>query len=138
MAKYFVDTDGNYLGGFDGVEPPHGAIEVAAPPAYGLDKWVNGEWVPHVIVKPLSTRLEAILQQSSDLVASNPAPGVELLALVDAIMGIDNKLSAIANRFGGDSPLYKAAAVQYLTALGELPAGLEDARQAMINECRVG
>ncbi len=138
MTQYFVDTNGNYLGGFDGAEPPQGAIEVPTAPNHGLDTWDGAQWVPYVVIKPLSIRLEAILQQSSDAVASDPNPSPELLILVDAIMGIDNKLSAIANRFGGDSPLYKSAALQYLTALGELPASLEDARQAMINECRVG
>lgn len=26
MTKYFVDSNGAYLGGFDGAEPPSGAI----------------------------------------------------------------------------------------------------------------
>jgi hypothetical protein len=41
MTKFYVDVAGNYLGGFDGAEPPAGAIEVPSPPAHGLDVW-NG------------------------------------------------------------------------------------------------
>jgi hypothetical protein len=46
MTKYFVDAGGNYLGGFDGAQPPNGPVEVPAPPAHGRDKWQNGAWVP--------------------------------------------------------------------------------------------
>lgn len=72
-TKYYVDQSGNYLGGFSGYQPPPvlvtpetgepyeelppyvyatppaGAIEVPEPPETGLDKWVNGAWVPHVV-----------------------------------------------------------------------------------------
>jgi hypothetical protein len=41
MIKYFVNNQGEYLGGFEGVEPPAGAIEVLNPPVHGLDIW-NG------------------------------------------------------------------------------------------------
>jgi hypothetical protein len=46
MTKYYVDAGGNYLGGFDGdgVAVPAGAIEVAAPPSDGRQKWVNNAW----------------------------------------------------------------------------------------------
>ena len=51
MTKYFVDSGGNYLGGFDGagVKPPIGSVEVQTPPAHALDKYVNGAWVSHVV-----------------------------------------------------------------------------------------
>lgn len=48
MTRYFVDEQGNYLGGFDGAEPPEGAIEVPEAPIHGLDKWANGAWVRYV------------------------------------------------------------------------------------------
>lgn len=46
MTKFFVDKDGNYLGGFDGAEPPADSVEVPVPPVSALDKWVNDVWVP--------------------------------------------------------------------------------------------
>lgn len=45
MTKFYVDAAGNYLGGFDGAEPPSGAIEIPSAPAHGLDKWAAGTWV---------------------------------------------------------------------------------------------
>ena len=50
MTKYYVDVNGNYLGGFDGVEAPNGSVEVAQPPEHGLDIWTGSAWV-----KPLPT-----------------------------------------------------------------------------------
>ena len=47
MAKYFVDAQGNYLGGYDGANPPVGAIEVPDAPADARQKWNNG-WLPYV------------------------------------------------------------------------------------------
>lgn len=44
MTKFFIDGDGNYLGGFDGADPPAGAKEIEAPPDNAADKWVNGAW----------------------------------------------------------------------------------------------
>ncbi len=45
ITKYFVDSDGKYLGGFDGAKPPAGSIEVPNPPNHGTDNLVNGQWV---------------------------------------------------------------------------------------------
>lgn len=44
MTNYFVDANGNYLGGFDGAEPPEGAIEVPAAPDDARQLWQNGAW----------------------------------------------------------------------------------------------
>lgn len=90
-----------------------------------------------VVVLPLSTRLEAILKDAGQVLAAEQNPRPELLALVDSIMTIDTKLSNLSNRFGGDSALYKAAAIAYLNGLGVLPDNLEPARQAMLAECEV-
>jgi hypothetical protein len=48
VTKYFIDAQGNYIGGFNGVEPPEGSIEVNAPPPHGWQKWDfdNQEWLP--------------------------------------------------------------------------------------------
>jgi hypothetical protein len=42
MTQYFVDQQGRYLGGFDGAEPPEGAIEVPYPPVDARMVW-DGE-----------------------------------------------------------------------------------------------
>jgi hypothetical protein len=44
MTKYYVDTDGTYLGGFDGAEPPDGAIEVTTAPQDARQIWSDGTW----------------------------------------------------------------------------------------------
>lgn len=48
MTKFFVDAQGNFLGGFDGALPPPGAIEVPGPPSSGLDIWNGVIFVPHM------------------------------------------------------------------------------------------
>jgi len=45
-TKFFVDAAGTYLGGFDGAEPPPGAIEVPFPPEDARQKWLGNEWGP--------------------------------------------------------------------------------------------
>jgi len=44
MTKYFIDERGNYLGGFDGAEPPVGAVEIPVSPEYGSDILIEGVW----------------------------------------------------------------------------------------------
>jgi len=45
-TKYFVNSAGDYLGGFCGAIPPEGAIEVPTAPNHGTDKYVDGQWQP--------------------------------------------------------------------------------------------
>lgn len=42
MTKYYVDAEGSYIGGFDGAEPPAGAIEVPDAPGHAAQIW-DGE-----------------------------------------------------------------------------------------------
>ena len=52
--KFWVDQNGNYLGGFDGPgqfwngitwgPAPPGAVQVPSPPAFASQKWSNGAW----------------------------------------------------------------------------------------------
>lgn len=46
-TKYYVDANGNYLGGFtEGNSAiPVGAIEIETPPEHGWQKW-DGAWLP--------------------------------------------------------------------------------------------
>lgn len=43
-TKFYRDSDGNYLGGFDGALPPEGAIEIPEPPPHGACIWNGTEW----------------------------------------------------------------------------------------------
>ena len=51
-TKYYVDNQGDYLGGFDGAEPPEGAIEVSALPQHGTDLWDGAKWVAQPARRP--------------------------------------------------------------------------------------
>jgi len=44
VTKFYIDKQGKYLGGFDGVDPPADAIEINVPPEDGRDKYVGGRW----------------------------------------------------------------------------------------------
>ena len=57
MTKYFVDAQGNYLGGFDGATPPAGAVEVGSPPSNGNDKWDGAKWVADAATQAAAQRL---------------------------------------------------------------------------------
>lgn len=49
-TKFFRDNDGNYIGGYDGAEPPVGAIEVSVAPDDARYKWDGAAWaVPPAI-----------------------------------------------------------------------------------------
>lgn len=61
MTKYFVDGDGVYLGGFDGAEPPEGAIEVPEPPDDGRQIWNGSAW------EPVAAEVEAVADPLADL-----------------------------------------------------------------------
>lgn len=52
MTKFYVDVQGRYIGGFDGADPPNGAIEIAAPPDDGTDTWDGSTWHPAPPVVP--------------------------------------------------------------------------------------
>lgn len=70
ITKYFVDREGNYLGGFDGAEPPKGSIEVSAPPKDGRQKWDGEKWLPYdnytenrlIAYPPIGDQLDALMK----------------------------------------------------------------------------
>ena len=46
MTKFYVDTDGKYIGGFDRATPPPGAVEVPLPPNHAnFETWNGTQWV---------------------------------------------------------------------------------------------
>ncbi|MER9178931.1 hypothetical protein [Mesorhizobium sp. M0767] len=56
MTKYFVDASGKYLGGWDGSEPPLGAIEVPSAPENVSQLWAGNAWA-----QPTEEDLRALL-----------------------------------------------------------------------------
>jgi len=44
--KYYIDADNNYIGAFDGVNPPKGSIEVPSPPGDARQKWDGNKFLP--------------------------------------------------------------------------------------------
>ena len=60
MTKYFIDSQGNYIGGFDGQGAldtvPDGAIEILdPPPEHNSQKWDGTKWSSHTAEVPLPT-----------------------------------------------------------------------------------
>lgn len=47
MIKYYVDSKGNYIGGFEGAVPPSGSIEVKSPPDHARQKWDGKKFLPY-------------------------------------------------------------------------------------------
>jgi hypothetical protein len=45
-TRYYVDTQGRYLGGFDGASPPAAAREVPEAPDHAADRWDGALWRP--------------------------------------------------------------------------------------------
>lgn len=56
-TKYYVDLEGNYLGGFSGYKsddgfvyatPPNESVEISEPPSHGWQKYdhANKTWFP--------------------------------------------------------------------------------------------
>lgn len=44
MTLFYVDKEGNYIGGFDGAEPPEGAIGVPSAPVNSSQIWDGSAW----------------------------------------------------------------------------------------------
>ncbi len=131
MTLFFVDAAGNYIGGFDGAEPPEGAIEIPEPPAHGLDKLVNGEWVEYV--QPLSVRLIELLNANASTLATEiqasgqlPPPGT-----FSKIGQISTILQEVARLV--PEAMYAVEAMAAITSLGVLPAPLESVRLEMLS-----
>ncbi len=64
MTKYFVDSQGNYIGGFDGKGAldtvPVNAIEVPTAPEHGSQTWDGSTWSLHVPEVPSPTITELV------------------------------------------------------------------------------
>lgn len=90
MTKFYVDEEGNFIGGFDGTYPENG-IEVSIAPNNALDKWNGSEWIPHVAVPSIVEMYQArkallladILDNVDEAIAAIPDPMQRRLAQID-------------------------------------------------------
>lgn len=95
-ALYFVDVNGNFLGGFAGAAPPQGAVAVPTPPADARQVWSGSAWsaVPSVPPAPIDARLwiERLSPQKQLAVVTfglaNPALMLWLLKAAGSQVGI--------------------------------------------------
>jgi len=130
MTKFYVDSDGKYLGGYDGATPPAGAIEVSTPPANGRDRYINGHWV--VAGTPLPISLILLLNSSAAAISTQLEADPESVpaGLLTKIMGLSSALQELA-RIVPES-VYAREAEAAIEELGILPEPLEDVRQQML------
>lgn len=63
---YFVDEQGNYLGGFCGAEPHEGAVQISSPPEHAADKYIDGSWQvnPIRIIDGLKSELSTMEREA--------------------------------------------------------------------------
>jgi len=59
MQKFYVDSNGAFIGAFDGVIPENG-IEVQTAPNHVLDTWDGDSWVMYVAPQTKEQLLERI------------------------------------------------------------------------------
>jgi hypothetical protein len=69
QTLFYVDAQGNYLGGFCGAEPPEGAIEVPFPPSHASQKWDGEKYLEDT--EQIIARLEGALDRHLDAVAKS-------------------------------------------------------------------
>jgi len=86
MTKFYADADGVYLGGFDGAEPPVGAIEVPSAPAHAAAIWSGLNWVEPAPAVPRSVPM---LNARLTLIGAGKMAAVR--AYLDAIPGIEGE-----------------------------------------------
>ncbi len=103
VTKFFVDPEGNYLGGFAGAKPPAGGIEVASPPEHGRDIWDGNTWISH-LVDPVDYPLNKVQFKSA-----LEELGLTVSQVKTAINGLDmtEKAKRIAKFKVSDSDVYR-------------------------------
>lgn len=108
-TRYFVDGNGNYIGGFDGAEPPAGAIEVPEAPQDANQTWANGAWSAPPVVR--QTVLKSTVQ--ARIIAAGK--------MTQAYSALTANAVYFARWFAPDHPVVycdDADAVALVTALG--------------------
>lgn len=68
-TKFYIDSDGKYIGGFDGALPPKGAIEVPFPPEDARQIWSDEGWgeIPPPEEETAIEKLVAFLAANPDV-----------------------------------------------------------------------
>lgn len=109
MTNYFVDANGAYLGGFEGAEPPSGAIEVPEAPDDARQIWSGTAWG---VVVPLAVSTVLKSTVMGRLTASQMATAYAMLTANPVFF---------ARWFAPDKPFVNVAdpdAVGFVKALG--------------------
>lgn len=88
--RFFCDTNGRYLGAFDGAEPPEGAAEVPFPPGNASLCWNGTTWdvCPPTLDEQLSA-IEASFEAKKAALASR-------LSTITLIDGADETAKRVA------------------------------------------
>lgn len=123
MIQYFVDGQGNYIGGFEGVHPPYGAIEVPSAPVNARDVWSNGAWVAY-IPAPFVPQSVSRRQAKQALLLDGKLDSVQLA--IDAIA--DEAYRGLAQIEWDDSQEFvrsRPMLIQIAGAIGLDEAGLD-------------
>lgn len=111
---YFVDKQGNYLGGFDGSLPPKGSIQVFEPPLDGRDIWDGKQWIPFVDKSP---NIPAFFDGLVKLILAGQLPGdVHAKALMVKDLKDPADQAVALGAFSSD-PVYTKEQKQLLDAL---------------------
>lgn len=108
MTKFYVNVQGKYLGGFDGAEPPAGAIEVAEAPTDGRHVWNGTAWAE---VKTMAEEIAACgAQFKSDM---------NILQLRWLAAAVANGTSAAAKKLAVEEDIVEVKA-QYALDIAEI------------------
>lgn len=99
-ARHYVDSAGNYLGGFQGAEPPAGSIEVPSAPTHAKDKWDGTAWneIPRIKTQKTSDCKQEALRRILLIVPGATSANFvtkEMNLLMQAASLIDKKAHGI-------------------------------------------
>lgn len=94
--QFYVDDTGKFLGGFDGAEPPAGAIEVPTIPPHGNDTWDfdNQSWIstgPTPAEQILTLEAQQTPRRIRDALLGNQES-------IDFLQDIEDQIAALRDR----------------------------------------
>jgi len=102
MTKHFIDNQGNYIGGFDGADPPKGAVEIPSPPPdHASQIWDGVAWSAHTPPPDPDAELDMALAEVKAGLAnvSTVADVAQVLSdMLDAMRGKAGRAGRIAGR----------------------------------------
>ena len=75
MTQYYATAAGAYIGAYDGIEPPAGAVEVPTHPAGASQVWDGSTWIdPMPVIDDLRTAKIAAIVAAADALLTTGAP----------------------------------------------------------------